>query len=599
MKTPPNVLEALTGPGAYKVCRLLRAPEFTSFCRARGLNIDDERLRKLERLELLKPMLRLRKVDQRIKIRTLDGNRYEDLGPLDEGETWKGETKTELLQFGFRPEIVASWREHGVLWSPWDGPSPHDAEIDAEPRRHVAYYSEFQVWDAQTLLQELTLCERAENALDDSGQPNGHHKSHPSLLAKMAQDVIEARKVPDPRTTFGLFCQVISDRYYPQTQSDERMITVSRDGTFHGWKWETFAASWQAEPTRLQFELDRDMSRRIHSQLNVEQGFRNPLHAWRGLTRFVAVAERKKLKGDALLAESLGEMSDMLRRFHEDAFEEVLEDPRHVGFRNIDAPVISPDDDPYRALELEANLFHLNPKPRLVLIVEGQTEEAVIPLIFEHLFGVPAARFGIQVRGMRGVGNATGSKKDSLSALWRLVDFLHLQQTVALVLLDREGLAAKNIAKGLTIAPSVHFPDRLVTRPDYVKLWKLCFELDNFSNSEIAAAMTSVSGAKFKASDVVPSRTPAPKNTKAIGLADIYQARTGHSLNKIALAKALVDLMFGSGTRRRPENRPINRFLEFAAEKANLNHQPTTAGRWERNQRSGYLGAIRRRTLTR
>jgi hypothetical protein len=603
MRMPANVLTALTGPAAYKVCRLLRAPEFARFGRERGLDVDETRLRRLERPGLFKPLLRIRRNDGIRKIETLPDNRYRDLGSLGEGEDWAGETRTELIDFGFYPHVVENWIENAVLWSPWDGPSVHDGEIDADPARHTAYYSEFQIWDLMLVLSEMNFTLHAENAIDEAGNPNGHHELRPAEMLETVRNAITRRNQPNPRRTYGLLAQLISDRFYPQTQTDGRQMTTSVDGVFHGWSWDDYARAWTPGETIAAFDLDRDTSARWHSQLCVEQAAHDPLHAWRALTGFVASAQRKRLKGAALLAETLAEMAEMQRRLHEEAFGELLPDPRETGFpRQVRAAPAPEDDDPYSALELVTNTFHLNPKPRLVMIVEGETEEAALPEIFFRWFGATAARFGIQLRNMHGVGNATGDKKDRRSALWRLVDFLHAQQTVALVLFDNEGLAGTHIAKGLREARSIHVPDRMVTRPDYIKLWTRCFELDNFSNTEIARALGGLAGMPFKAADIEPCRATPLSKAKAVNLASIFEGRTGRTLDKVKLAHALVAIMFAPETRRKIESRPIVRFLEFAAKTAQLNHQPTLHSRREENQRSGYFGAlhpsVRRRRKT-
>jgi hypothetical protein len=52
-------------------------------------------------------------------------------------------------------------------------------------------------------------------------------------------------------------------------------------------------------------------------------------------------------------------------------------------------------------------------------------------------------------------------------------------------------------------------------------------------------------------------------------------------------------MMFDPGTKRKPEHRPIARFLNQVAELAARNHQPLTHAMWEYNQRSGHLGTLR------
>jgi len=135
--------------------------------------------------------------------------------------------------------------------------------------------------------------------------------------------------------------------------------------------------------------------------------------------------------------------------------------------------------------------------------------------------------------------------------------------------------------------------DRHVTRKEYVKLWSRCFELDNFSNAEIAAAMSALAGVTIRGADLAACRPSLAAKAKPTPLGDQYRALTGHALDKVALAHTLVDRMFDPAAKRRPANRPIIRFLQLAAERAALNHQPTNLELWEENQRSGYLGALR------
>jgi hypothetical protein len=590
MEMPTNVFEALTQGSPYKVQRLLRASEFADFCTKRDHPVTTDRLRKLEQLGLFLPLLRVRKPDIKVKIERIDEAHCRDLGDLQEDEVWTGEIRVELGQFDFHPEHVASWREYGLAWSPFDGPSEHDAETDTDPRRHEAYYSVFQIWDLVWCLSMLTCKVSVESALNPDGTLSTHLDDLADRFAAWAKEAVDGKDQPRFRRPYGLFAQLISDRFYPQTQSDGRLITISQDGSFHGWDWDVYARDWTPDAVKSLFGMDQKASEQIASQTAAEAHMSNPMDAWRDLTQFIAMERRKQLKGKALYAETLSEMARMHRLFHEIAYGEKLSDPRDTPASRWRGAT-SVDDDPYRLLELVANEYHLNPKPKLVLIVEGETEAAVIPLLFERWFGAPMARFGIQLRNMHGVGNATGGKKDVSSALWRIVDFLHAQQTIALVLFDREGLAAKNIGKGLREAVSVFFPHRRVTRRDYVKLWKLCFELDNFNNTELAAAMTELSGVKFRGRDLKPCRAT---DDKPVPLAAVYEALAQQPLDKVALGRLLIERLL-EGPPAAVQGRPIVKFLMFAADRAQRNHQPLTEDIWEANQRSGWVGTRTKR----
>ena len=289
----------------------------------------------------------------------------------------------------------------------------------------------------------------------------------------------------------------------------------------------------------------------------------------------------------------------MLRLFYHDAFGDPLDAHGEFGRTVIErTPDIMAEHDPLGALELVANDFGVNPKPQLVLFVEGATELTVVPMLFDRMYATTLGVFGIELVSVRGVSNATGGTNSSYSALWRLIDYLHHHQTIAFVLLDNEGLAPTNIGKGLRRAASIHFPDRRVTRPNYVKLWKLSFEMDNFNDPELAKALTRYAEgrASFSAADVKQCRESAslPKKKGKLRTLDVlYTERMGRNLNKPQFGRVLIDLMFDHATTRKPRHRPIVRFLEKVAERAARNHQPLTQTMWEYNQRTGYFGTLR------
>src|SRR6476469_2127711 len=60
---PQGILNTLLDREAYRVCPLLPSGNFVSFCRARKMNVQAERLRQLERLGLVLPMLRIYRID--------------------------------------------------------------------------------------------------------------------------------------------------------------------------------------------------------------------------------------------------------------------------------------------------------------------------------------------------------------------------------------------------------------------------------------------------------------------------------------------------------------------------------------------------------
>ena len=476
--------------------------------------------------------------------------------------------------------------------------SPHAATIDTEPWRHEAYYSQFQIFELEYLLRPLTATVQIEWALRDDGTIDHTWGDRlRSDLSELAAHI--ARDAPVSGTALGVICQVISDRYFPKTQGDERRVTIPMGlSHFSNWDWYEFARQWDAAGVAAALDVNKAGLERLYERVFLYRAT-DPLENWQGLVRFVSVAKRQRLKDDALRAQAFGEMAKMLRLFYQDAFGESLDPHGEFGRTVIHrTPDIAAEDDPSRSLELVANDFGVNPKPQLVLFVEGATELAVVPLLFDKIYATTLGVFGIELVSVGGVSNATGGTDSSYSALWRLIDYLHHHQTIAFVLLDNEGLAPVNIGKGLRRAASIHFPDRRVTRPNYVKLWKLSFEMDNFNDVELATALTRYAKgqARFSAADVKLCRESAGaprKKSKLRTLDVLYTERTGRNLNKPQFGRLLVDLMFHPSTKRKPQHRPIVRFLDKVAERAAHNHQPLTRAMWEYNQRTAYFGTLR------
>lgn len=599
MLIPPNIFSLLLEREAFHVCPLLDSHRFIQFCKDRAIPITPQRLGKFERLGVFAPFIRIFRPDQLHKVEYVDeGRRYRDLGYLKDGEDWKGETRAELAQFGFEYEITRSWIEHGYAWNPALERPSHLASLNSEPQRHESYYSRFQIVDLHFLLQRFSLTVDMESFIEDDGiTPSARTSILDHSIVKDVQDAIRSKidaKIP---RTLAPLCQLISDRYYPKTQTDERRFTLSTSEIgLREWDWYEFARNWDANEAAALFDLTERKLEHAYEALSRWQQHVDPLEHWSSLVRFVSMEKRNRLKADALKAMAFREMAQMLRLLSRDAFGRLPIESNEVGIEIIHRiPDVSPDQNPLRALELVTNDFRVNPKPQLVLFVEGRTEELILPAIFSHLFGTSPSTYGIEIVNLGGVSNASGGKENPFSALWRLVDYLHHHQTIAVVLMDNEGFAAKNLKAGLPKAISTYLQHRRATRPEYIKLWKSSFEFDNFSDAEIAHALTHLGGVMFTRADIAICRidSSASFSRRKHTLERLYETRTGSALFKPALAEALVEMMFDETGRRSPAKRPIGRFLSKVANLAARNHQPSTHAMWEYNQLTGFMGTLK------
>jgi hypothetical protein len=279
--------------------------------------------------------------------------------------------------------------------------------------------------------------------------------------------------------------------------------------------------------------------------------------------------------------------------FYKDAVGKELRPPdeRHAGIH-----VKEQKDNASLLKELEylVNRYNLNPKPQLILVVEGDGEARELPRLALELLGVDFAQLGIEVRNLRGIVNFTGAKgRDPYSALEKFIDDHHFRQTIVFCILDREGRAAKTRER-LVGANSVFVPGRKLTCPEYVHLWADSIEFDNFTDEEIAEALTRVSEDRytFRASEVGNARVAKAK--KGNPLKTLYQSILSYDLNKVQLLHELFSAVIAGGSAEHKAKPPrpvigvLNRVIDLAAQ----NHQPVGPDLWEHNQRTGYFGPL-------
>jgi hypothetical protein len=495
MQFPSNLLELLIDHDAFRVCRLMRTREFITYCKERNISVDADRLRQFERIGVFRPLLRAYSPETQRKIATVEGG-YRDLGELEDGEEWDGETQTELAGFDPTTKMAQVWRDHGLLWVPGQGEWEHEATMGTEPERNEAFYSRFQIWPLNHVVSALTMTVQLEWATNADGSPNlGWSPRLRKRASDWGRQAAKSLRGWHNDDKVAVLAQLIANRFFYKTQSDGRQMTI---GQFHDWEWGAYARGWQADPLVNAFALTEAESKTFYEALDIGWTHVDPLARWHNLTRFVRVEKRKRLKDDALHGLNLREMAHMHRLFHAEAFGKELRPLGEVAVTIIKrVPDIDAESDPMRVLELVANDFGVNGKPQLVLFVEGETEQAVLPVLFERLWGAPVTRYGIEILAIGGVDNAAGAKENRFSAMWRLVDYLHHHQTLAFVLLDNEGLARRNVRSGLPKAPSVHSTDRKATRSDHIKVWRTNFELENFSDTELGQAMNQLAGRKL------------------------------------------------------------------------------------------------------
>lgn len=563
---PKNIGRTIVKKGTLFACPLLGMDKFIKFCKARGILVDRERLLRLERLGFFEPVYRVRTPPRVQRHFTLPYTADND------------------------------WFKRG--WA-WDTTSiPHSYDIPHfQDQTQEGYYSIFQIDYLDLILKTMTLSVHIDGYLETAGKQQIRGdivgKQHLKIFEREAKSLREH----EFRRSRALLCQFISNRYYFQTQSDQRTRQVSNMlysdkwtsvDALH-WDWYEYSRLWKPHQVEQLFQLTPDKLRHAYKGLATAQEYCDPIAHWYQLVQFVSIKERGKLKDNALKAETLRIGAHMLRLLYKDLYGDDLPHPNEVTGTVINhIPELEIRSDTRLYLELVANRFGVNPQPKVCLIIEGLSEELAIHKIFEDWFGAHPGKYGIEIITLGGVDFATGGKIDRFRAILRLIDYLHHHQTFTVLILDNENYA-KRLKSEARKTKSMYPQRRYVTRPERIKIWHHSFELDNFSATEIAAALSALAHEKthFKRKEVITCTIDGNSAHKCLGR--LYKRKTGRSLSKPELAEQLVDGMLAKGTSRKVENRPIINVLQRVIKLANRNPFPTNFSIWERNQASKLL----------
>ena len=220
-----NFLRYLVGNELYVVCTLLRADDFISYCQARDVEASRERLEQLERLGILYPVARIRRPKIKIKLEHVE-NGTRDLGALEAGEEWEGETEEKYSCFSFKMEYAESWLNEGLLWEPSSRPFEEWKNFrDENGEEHTeSYYSIFQCYSLYWITSWTTVPLGLEFFVSSTEEEMRNFVHDISRVAKREIQSFE-EWCPENEKLISL-CQVISNRYFPRTQSDRDRKSV-------------------------------------------------------------------------------------------------------------------------------------------------------------------------------------------------------------------------------------------------------------------------------------------------------------------------------------------------------------------------------------
>ncbi len=580
-------LERLIEDELFIQCPLITSGDFIKFCKARDLRVNEKDLELYEKLEIFYPIARVEFPKYKEKIEHIkDTNSYRTLGVLQDDEKWDGDIREDYAHFWWGKDIAEEFHKEGLLWSPRNRPfMTWDNFHDEEKHRKIeSYYSIFQIYPLYTIIHISTM----NISLLWWSTYNG--KTIDKLVSQIKDNAASAvqffKNKDNISEEIASVCQIISNRYYPKTQTDKRTITITYPSHYHNWDWGKYCRKWDAKVELSRTGIDEEGIKKYQEIMSMRARSCDPIEDWYDLVQFVSLEKKKRLKREALLAQTFYCMEKMLRVFYKGITDDELsEDFRSDSKWKERVYGKGIPDTNMAFLEYLTNQFHLNPRPKLILIVEGRSEYEQIPRLAKEI-GHSFDTLGIRIELLEGIGNFTSGKIE------RFIDHYHNLQTVVYLMLDNENNARHYRSKILKRKTRYPEANRFITTEDYIFLWDSCFEFDNFSDTEIADALSSfIHKCSFTAHNIAECRTAFGKQRDPIS--SLIELKIGISLNKPLLAKQLVDNLVMNLDKEfiagKPERKVIIKIMQII-KLASRNYQPHSYELWKQNQESGYLG---------
>lgn len=558
IQVPPRPGQLILDEVAVRTRPLLNPKEFVNFCKERAVSVTEQRLHRFEQLRVLTPLVRVKNLGDGLVL-DLDG----------------------------KPTAPEDWRRYAIETSAPDA-SYEVPEIDESGS--MPFYSQYQIFEVEEVLWEMDLVVSLEDLIgDDPKLPEW--EEFLAWRVSSCQAALKRLRSALLRRAIPLLGQFLSNRYVADATTDRRTINTGATTSWGSWiqfssmEWDWWEYREEFDPSAVvdAFSLDSDSLDRVHRAVVFRLERMDPHWEWANLLQFVARNKRNKLRGDARRAQTYRELAEMIRLLHLDLFQTDLGPPEgRRGVTITHVPELEVRENPREHLEYVVNQFGINPQARVTLFLEGESEVAFVEAAFERLFGIHYGAYAIEIVNLKGVDTATGSRKeDRYNAIFRLVDYLHDHQVASFLVLDNEGRAMQ-LKRDAQKRRSIFGYRRFAIPAGRVKVWRQCFELDNFSDSEIAKALMETTGnrTKFTSRDVKGIREQWPQ----LNLSRLYRRRTNRGLKKPELARALAEIALDSRTRRKIESRPVVKVLDRVRRFAALNHPPIFRSTWEHNQ---------------
>ncbi|MDL2246517.1 hypothetical protein LJB96_02750 [Methanobrevibacter sp. OttesenSCG-928-K11] len=600
-------LEMFINEEMYLENRPLNTKEFITFCKKRGIKTNKEQLEMYEKEKFIFPLMRIKRD---IETDFVGEKRYTQISFDDQ---FYPHEKDKLISLFNNGNIFDPSKYKFESWSSFKGELVH-----AIGDRTMSFYSSFQIFQIEALEMNIS---------------KHQHEDFRNILE---------------------FLLSIQSIYYPFAKSDSESIIISNN--YERWRDKRLKFNPKKELSKISTNItDVASCYELFSRKSIDiLGMGND--DWIQLMKNIFFKKKEKIKGKNRLGIEYMQWALMLKKYLEDYInrdvfdiDEVLyrnvQDILNINPRNVRSPRISRNSNfidnnnkyhqssSYKRKFFLANSFRLGYHPSVLVFVEGETEEMIIPKLYEWYVGVPPERNGIDIVNVKGVGNFASTYENSqklknlttrlsnrlnketkgkseimtqkeIHSLNDIINelkgakiltnnfaslishYLENWQTIPYFISDNEG----DIEKFLDEGKPLHFENKYYGVPeDWKYVWGMsnkhspfkgsCFEFSNFSNEEICKSLNEVLNKNISIEEVSNARNE-DKGINKICKREI-------SKNKLKINKSLFKNLCNDFSNTNDENllkRPIFNVLFNLYELKNLNPMPNDFKMEENNK---------------
>lgn len=568
--------------------------------------------------------------------------------------------------------LLEDWFNNGLLFNPstkkfqnWDSFTGERLENGSE--KIDTFYSSFQIYWLEVLKKSfsisINLAGNEINVSTELNQATSHSRTGSFSITNIDEFLGRLKNVSKKEvfdkffdfekkkevlrqelTTFNNFLQFllcVQNAYYPYAKSGARKIQISVEDK----KWQEIIRSFdlKKELGKLNYKIEdianwyRILSKKAMNILGIKRD------DWVQLWKSFSWNKKDKLEGNIRLGVEYLQWTIMIKRVIEECLqndildideidnitsEDILKfDPLKMNqngdsLRTIRNKRYSDEErnyykDKYKRLYYLSNSFGLDYQPRIIVFVEGATEEKVFPKVFEWYVGQSLANWGIEVINFKGVDSLLSTAKNSeklrnllqqlqkeskqqilsknkntelnqviknlqnvdiVISNWTSFLSYNLEkwQIIPFFISDNEG----NIEHFLKAEKPIRFNKKNYNVPDKWKfLWGTSndnkpfkgkdFEMANFNNKEIATVLAEVLNKQITENEINEIRD------KEQGIRQID--KNAVEQKKVKIAEKLFDNLLAKFKKDKKQDifeRPIFKVIEKVAQLASLNHLP-------------------------